>query len=542
MIPFSPNARQWQDGATAEWYAALPGTSAVALFEKPRPLPGQVFWHNFSMQFPAGAVLVKTISLDAIPGGKRRVETQILRHDGEDWYGYTYAWRDDQTEADLVPADGAEKVFTVPAPTIPTGKREQVWSFHSRTQCLSCHNSWAEYALAFSPVQLNGPGQGKGGNQLVRLNREGYIRRVSNDDKPLPAFDEKTAAKEPALVAPEVRRGDLDKRARSYLHANCAHCHRFGGGGGQVVLELDFSRPLKETGIWDVPPRQGDFGIKDARLIAPGDPYRSVLFYRMAKFGRGRMPHLGSEWPHPEGLSLIHAWISVAGGATPGLTIPSKAAIEAGLLTRPGATYESAYGLAHGIRSHMVRGENLEAGLATAAKLPPGPVRDLFEGYLPPDPKGRKIGSNPRPASILGLKGDPANGEKLFFTQSLQCAECHKVGDRGTALGPDLTAIAKTRTKAELLESVLEPSRKVDPKYAAYLVKTADGRSYTGLLVKRDDRQVILRDVQNKEVVLAAGDVEAVQPSRVSLMPDGLVAGLTPQEAADLIEFLTTRK
>ena len=90
----------------------------------------------------------------------------------------------------------------------------------------------------------------------------------------------------------------LDERAARYLHVNCAHCHRFGGGGGQVVLELDHTKPLKDTGILDVRPRQGDFGIADARLVAPGDPHRSVLLYRMAKFGRGRMPHIGSEVPH----------------------------------------------------------------------------------------------------------------------------------------------------------------------------------------------------------------------------------------------------
>ena len=105
----------------------------------------------------------------------------------------------------------------------------------------------------------------------------------------------------------------FDRRARSYLHANCAHCHRFGGGGGQVVLELDFSKPLKETASSTLRPRQGDFGMPDARIVAPGDPHRSVLFYRMAKFGRGRMPHLGSEWPDEEGLDLMDGWICSLG-------------------------------------------------------------------------------------------------------------------------------------------------------------------------------------------------------------------------------------
>jgi putative heme-binding domain-containing protein len=540
VFPFSPNARQWQDGATAEWLVALPGTASVSLFEKPRPLPGQVFWHDFKMQFPPGAVLAKTISLDVIPSGKRRVETQLLHYDGEDWRGYTYAWRNDQTDADLVHSEGAEKVFEVPAPTLPHGRREQVWTFHSRTQCLSCHNSWAEYALGFSPAQLNGPGQGKGPNQLARLNQEGYIRRVSKDDKPLPPFDETTATKEPALVNPHDPDRPEDKRARSYLHANCAHCHRFGGGGGQVVLELDYSKPLKEMGIFDVPPRQGDFGISDARIMAPGFPWQSVLFYRMAKVGRGRMPHLGSEWPDLDGLRVVGSWIISTHPDDPGFpTIKVLTKDPKAILKQLGSTSSA---LQYMMPFPRLDPDERRAILAVAAQLPPGPVRDLFEGYLPPDPKGRKLGSSPRPSSILGLTGDAKRGEAVFFTKELKCAECHKIGDKGVSLGPDLSAIGKTRTKAELLESVLEPSRRVEPQFTSYLVKTLDGRTVTGLLVKRDDKQVILRDAQNKEVVLAAGDVEAVQPSRLSLMPDGLVAGLTPQEAADLIEFLATRK
>jgi putative heme-binding domain-containing protein len=545
VIPFSPNARQWQDGATAEYLLALPGTSSVTLFDKPRPLAGQVFWHEFKMQFPPGAVLVKTNSLDVIPGGKRRVETQILHHDGEDWRGYSYTWRDDQTDAELVPAEGAEKVFEVPAPILPQGKREQVWTFHSRSQCITCHNSWSEYALAFNPRQLNGGGWIDGGpgsrvnvpNDLLKLNQEGYVRRVGRDDKPLPAFDEKTIAEEQAL--PDSRlfaRLTREQFARSYLHVNCAHCHRFGGGGGQVVLELDYSKPLKEMGILDVPPKQGDFGIHDARIVKPGDPTRSVLLYRMAKFGRGRMPHLGSDIPDDFGLRIVSMWISSLGKRDS----PPPARMDA--LDTALRSPDTAIPFACRMSQADLDKAERDKILAAAAKLEAGPVRDLFEGYLPPDPKGRKLGSSPRSSSILGLTGDAKRGEAVFFTKELKCAECHKIGDKGVALGPELTAIGKTRTKAELLESVLEPSRRVEPQFTSYLVKTLDGRTVTGLLVKRDDKQVILRDAQNKEIVLAAGDVEAVQPSRLSLMPDGLVAGLTPQEAADLIEFLATRK
>src|SRR5262249_11526431 len=139
---------------------------------------------------------------------------------------------------------------------------------------------------------------------------------------------------------------------------------------------------------------------------------------------------------------------------------------------------------------------------------------------------GRKLGSNPRPKAILALQGDAGRGEKLFWSSALNCGSCHKVGDRGTEVGPDLSAIGKLRPREDLLESVLEPSRRIEPKYAAYLAQTADGRSFTGLLVKRDATEVVLRDSQNKEVVLAVKNVEALRPLPTSLMPAGQLAGL----------------
>jgi putative heme-binding domain-containing protein len=541
---FAPNAHQWQDGAHAWYYIALPGTSSVAVFDKPRPLTGQVFWHNFKMHFPPDAVLVKTIYMDVLVGDReerRNIETQILHCDGEDWRAYTFAWRDDQTDADLVPADGGEKTFMVKPWFAPKEKRERVWTFHSRSQCMSCHNSWAEYALAFNVGQLNNSRlRGEvDSSQLVDLCNTGLIRRVGDKDKPLPPYDVAMAAKEPIVANTYGGVYTLEERARAYLHVNCAHCHRFGGGGGQVVLELDHTRPLKEMGIIDAKPRQGDFGIPDGRLVAPGDPNRSVLLYRMAKFGGGRMPHLGSENPHGFGVELIDRWIRSMGkdGAVRE-PLPRSADGFDKAVTR----LDTVLPFAVSLHDSGLKGADRERVLAAAAKLEPGPVRDLFEGYLPPDPKGRKLGSNPRPATILALTGDAKKGEAIFFNKDIKCANCHKVGEKGTALGPDLTAIGKTRSRTELLESLLQPSVRVETQYAAYNVRTKDEKSFTGLIVKRDEKQLVLRDAENKEIVIAGADVESVRPSRLSLMPDGQMSGLTPQEAADLLEYLVQRK
>jgi len=532
VIPFAVNSRQWQDGATAEHWLAFPGESSATLYTTGKPIPGNVDWHNFRMHFPKDAVLVRALSL-----GTRRLETQLLHFDGVDWHAYTFAWRDDQADADLVPADGTEKEVRDPSPLTPLplgergrGEGKRVWQFHSRSQCMSCHNSWSEYALAFQPEQLNRPGPG-GRNQLVALTEARLIRRAGKDGEPLPSFDANSAARERKLADPADAGQSLEARARAYLHANCGHCHTFGGGGS-VDLRLQFPVPVAEMKAVSVRPARGDFGLPDACIINPGDPFASTLYFRMAKFGRDRMPHIGSERLDEAGLQLIEGWIAGMSGAV--VTGPLEK-----LLASPKAALVVARKLGLG----EMRPADRDRLLVAVAKLPASPVRDLFEGYLPSDEKGvRKLGSNPRPRAILALKGDSGRGEKLFWSQTVNCGSCHKIGDRGAPVGPDLSTIGKLRPREDLLESILEPSRRIEPKYAAYVAHTADGRTLTGLIVKRDEKEVVLRDGQNKEIILAAKIVEELRPSPRSLMPDGQLAGLTAQEAADLLEYLATRK
>jgi putative heme-binding domain-containing protein len=534
VIPFKINSRQWQDGAAAEHWAAFPGNSSATLYpNNGKPIPGNVDWHNFRLHFPKDAVLVRTLALRSEdsasrPNGVRRVETQLLHFDGIDWHPYTFAWRDDQTDADLVHADGDER-------EVRDGKQTRVWQFQSRSQCMSCHNSWSEYALAFQPEQLNRPGADDG-NQLVAFSEAGLIRRAGEDGKPLPSFDAKSAANERKLADPTEADQPLEARARAYLHANCGHCHTFGAGGA-VDLRLQLPATLDEMKAIGVRPTRGDFGLSDARIIKPGDPFASTLYFRMAKFGRDRMPHIGSDRPDEAGLDLIEKWIA---GMKADRADPPP---DSGPPDKMLADSNSALFAARKLGAGRMKAEDRDALLAAAAKLEPGPVRDLFEGYLPADPTGaRKLGTSPRPKTILALKGDSDRGEKLFWSKALNCSSCHKIGDKGTQIGPDLTTIGKLRPREDLLESILEPSRRIEPKFAAYVARTVDGRTFTGLVVKRDDKEVVLRDAQNKEIVLAAKNVEELRPSPKSLMPDGQMAGLTAQEAADLLEYLATRK
>jgi putative heme-binding domain-containing protein len=90
------------------------------------------------------------------------------------------------------------------------------------------------------------------------------------------------------------------------------------------------------------------------------------------------------------------------------------------------------------------------------------------------------------PAEILALGGNVEAGRKIFFeAEGVRCRNCHQIRDKGTPLGPDLSQIGKQNTPAQLLEAMLDPSKKIDPKYLAYVVETTDGRIHTGLLVEK---------------------------------------------------------
>ena len=120
-------------------------------------------------------------------------------------------------------------------------------------------------------------------------------------------------------------------------------------------------------------------------------------------------------------------------------------------------------------------------------------------------------GSVVRPEQVLSLAGDAARGRRVFFEAAgVQCKNCHRVGKEGQEVGPELTAIGKKFDRAQLLESILEPSKRVDPKYVTYLVETNKGQLVSGLLVTKDASEVVLKDAQNKVVRIPAEQVDYI--------------------------------
>ncbi|MFM7845042.1 MAG: hypothetical protein ACKPEY_12530, partial [Planctomycetota bacterium] len=315
VIPYEINASLWHDGATVERWLALPESTAITLYpDTGKPMPSRYYARKFPLHFPKDAVLLKTLAMDlevGDPNSRRRIETQLLHFDGTNWRAYSYKWREDQSDADLVSPEGDEQTLSIRDAAHPSGSYDYVWRFHDRVQCMTCHNDWAKFTLGFDVPQLNREVDDAAGrvNQLVRLCRTGHLIRRSHENEPQPKFDKKNVVSQPRIPNPfDPTDGSLNDRARGYLHANCSHCHRYGGGG-LVGLSLVFDKPLAETGAL-VAPIRGDFGLPEPRVVAPGSFQHSTMYYRMSKFGRDRMPHIGAELPDESGLRLIADWIT----------------------------------------------------------------------------------------------------------------------------------------------------------------------------------------------------------------------------------------
>ena len=89
-----------------------------------------------------------------------------------------------------------------------------------------------------------------------------------------------------------------------------------------------------------------------------------------------------------------------------------------------------------------------------------------------------------------------------------------------------------------MLDTILYPSREIEPKYRTYLLETVDGQVLTGLLLKKDAETVVLKDAKNKVMTYDAADVEQLVPQQQSLMPDLLLRDMTKEQVADLLAFL----
>jgi len=467
-------------------------------------------------------------------GNNRRVETQLSHYGGvNDWRFYSYKWLEDQSDAVLVDANGETE-------TIQSGpglEGQLRWNFGARSQCRICHTPWSGDATGFMEEQLRRPGQSR--DDWRNLIEQGCITFPSKES---PRPDSEFSG----MVGRDDPHASVEHRTRSYLHSNCSHCHQFGGSGS-AAFDVRFERSLAELKVVDAVPLKGSMQLDDARLVVAGDPYRSVLYYRMAKSGGGRMPHIGSEVVDAEGAKLLNQWISKMPRdekqrtAIAVLTSPlqlantkDRMASAAELLNSPGGALILANALAESSVPNSLR----EAVLARAAQANES-ARDVLEPFFPPEQRIVRLGGNFDTKLVLGLIGDATRGKQMALNGVGQCIQCHRIDDKGKEVGPSLSGVAiKFQTGAAMLEQLVNPSAVIAPEYKSISILTSDNETIVGRVVSRSDTELTLVLADGNVRKIEVSDVTVERQNATSLMPEGLLSSLTAQQASDLIAYL----
>jgi uncharacterized repeat protein (TIGR03806 family) len=275
MLPYAPGAELWSDGAEKHRWFAIPDGSTIA------------FDGDGDLDLPVGSVIAKEFVFDGV-----RAETRLMvRHDDGAWAGYTYKWREDGSDADLVLAsDEVEVSFGS-------------WRLPSRSECLQCHTGSMGGTLGLELDQIDRaivwPATGRTAGQIETLAYIGVLADGAGSfvTRPIPAIDDAGASDE--------------DRARGWMHANCASCHNPGEAtpGG-----MDLRWRATDDGACGAAPTRGDLGVDGALLIDPGSAESSVVWLRITQTDAQRMPPLGTELVHVDAAGTLASWIDGLGG------------------------------------------------------------------------------------------------------------------------------------------------------------------------------------------------------------------------------------
>jgi uncharacterized repeat protein (TIGR03806 family) len=262
-----------------------------------------VFDDSTVFELPVGTVLIKNFffPLDfRKPFGERRIlETRLLVRQEAGWEAWPYRWNDEQTDASYDPAGDVSLVSYVDA---NGKKRTTSYAIPNKNQCKGCHSSGASLQpIGVSARQLNRDVvyDGKTINQLDLWASTNRLKDWGRSSEVI------------TLQQWDDPRGALNTKARSYLDANCGHCHSRKGPANTSGLYLDiFETEALHLGVRKTPVAAGR-GSGDLKFdIVPGKPDQSILLFRMKTNDPAiAMPEIGRERVHEEGVALIEEWI-----------------------------------------------------------------------------------------------------------------------------------------------------------------------------------------------------------------------------------------
>ncbi|HEY2409257.1 MAG TPA: hypothetical protein VGI10_24800 [Polyangiaceae bacterium] len=293
VIPYEVNSPLWSDSADkTRGMAVLPGKKIHVkdCAAEPDLCPvGDADTGNWV--FPVGTVMVKNFMFD-----DKLLETRLFEHpDDMTWVGYSYQWDEAQTDATIVPNERTPVMFN-------TGQRTIAWTYPSRDDCQVCHNAGGGPTLGPSTHQMNRVVGGQ--NQIDKLSALGMF------DAPVPTpYQAALVTPYPGQLGSPPAGATAEDKARSYLQANCAFCHR--PDGPLPGMDMRFDVGLADMGVCDVTPTRGDEGVNNSLLIAHGQPSQSVIWLRMnAASDSGRMPPLASQVIDTAGVGVVGDWIT----------------------------------------------------------------------------------------------------------------------------------------------------------------------------------------------------------------------------------------
>ncbi len=306
VIPYEVNSPLWSDGADKTRGMALPNGAKIHVVNcsaNPSECPGsRDYADDGKWKLPVGTVMVKSFLFDG-----KLLETRLFMHfSATTWGGFSYKWDAAQTDATLESNNRDEESFA-------TGQRTVDWHFPSRDDCMTCHIPDKGYAvLGLETAQMNRVVSGS--NQLDTLQALGIFEAAI----PTPYKAALISPTTSQLGSPPAS-ATLEQRATTYLHANCAFCHRPDDDvdcGTDPCLDLRFGLPLGSRNICNIAPSQGGFGLANPVTMAPGHPELSVMSIRMkappddSGGHHGRMPLIASYVVDQQATDLIDSWIT----------------------------------------------------------------------------------------------------------------------------------------------------------------------------------------------------------------------------------------
>jgi hypothetical protein len=287
LIPYAPNSPLWSDGALKNRWVAVPNDGP------PYDASEQInFVPTGEWTFPNGTVFVKEFDLivNEQTQQRKRLETRLLVRDANGAvYGVTYKWRDDNSDADLLPGALNEDIPIVQADGTT---RIQTWSYPGRglDGCLFCHNPPASYVLGLKTHQLNGnftySSTGRTDNQLRTMNHLGMFTPALNESD-IPNYLHSVYVEDPTYP--------IQTRMRSWIDSNCSQCHRPGGYG--PGYDARFYTPFDQQGIVN-------------NYLKFRDLDGSLIYQRDDALDATKMPPLAKNLVHEAAMDVMRQFVA----------------------------------------------------------------------------------------------------------------------------------------------------------------------------------------------------------------------------------------